>query len=333
MKLSFEVISQKGKRENNEDCSYPVSSHSPSELFLVCDGVGGANKGEVASRIACKSIVEILDGKSELNFEELNKALEYAEHQLANYLSENPDSEGMATTLTLLMLQENAAFVGYAGDSRVYHIRDGEILFQTKDHSLINELISTGYITEEEAKTHPNRNVITKAITGDGKHTQADSFLIASIQVGDFFLLCSDGVLEAVDELFISKHFITNNSPQSIVKLIEQECSLKSNDNFSAIVVKVDELEDVITANKVLEKQENDLALHNYSDSHNVLVESRPAISTKLKSILLIAFLTAVAILLYYFFFKPTDKAKPQRHSSLEGTSSNSLYQAYNFIK
>jgi PPM family protein phosphatase len=304
MKLSFEVISKKGKRENNEDCTYPVSSQSASNLFLVCDGVGGANKGEVASSIVCKSIVEIIDEKPELNSEKLNKALEYAEHHLGKYLLENPDSEGMATTLTLLMIQQNAAFVGYAGDSRVYHVRDGEILFQTKDHSLINELISTGYITEEEAKTHPNRNVITRAITADGKHTQADSFLITNVQAGDFFLLCSDGVLEAVNELFISKYFINNNSPQSIVNLIEQECSLKSNDNFSAIVVKIDEKVDAITYNMVTEKHEDELTLHSYPDSPNVSIESRPASSTKLKLFLLTVFLAAVAMLLYYFFFK-----------------------------
>lgn len=239
MNLDFAVLSERGKRPGNEDCIFPHQAEPQMDLFIVCDGVGGANKGEVASRLVCEFLAhKYKDNKIE-HKAGFDADIFGCESKLQLHLSLNLDSEGMATTLALLKFQDNTAFIAHAGDSRVYHIREGQILYVTKDHSLVNELISTGYISEDEARTHPKKNVITKAITGDKNHTQADISTIPDIHTGDLFLLCSDGILEGIDTDFIADNFQSTSHPSFIIDLISKQCSMKSSDNYSAIVVKI----------------------------------------------------------------------------------------------
>jgi len=239
MNLDFAVISEKGKRPGNEDFIFPLHAEPQIDLFIVCDGVGGANRGDVASKLVCEYLAEKYKDTKIENYTGFDADIFGCESQLQHHLSLNSDSVGMATTLALLKFQDSTAIVAHAGDSRVYHIREGQILHVTKDHSLVNELISTGYISEEEARTHPKKNIITKAITGDKNHTQVDISMIPDINTGDLFLLCSDGILEGINTSFIEDNFHSSSPPSFIIDLISKQCSNKSNDNYSAIVVKI----------------------------------------------------------------------------------------------
>lgn len=243
MQISIQHITNVGKRENNEDHVLALPEHG---LFIVCDGVGGNNKGEIASSIACETISNyILNTKQKDSItSEINAAVEQTENALAEYISNSPESQGMATTLSFLHLANNTATIAHIGDSRVYHIRDGKILFQTQDHSLVNELLASGFIKPEEAKTHPKKNVITRAIQANGEHTSPEIKLLNNIQPNDYFLLCTDGVLEGIDNAFIENNFLADSSLNDLCVQIQEMCSIYSNDNYSGIFIKVISLVD-----------------------------------------------------------------------------------------
>lgn len=236
MKANYFTISEEGKRPYNEDFLF---LDSESNLFIVCDGVGGSNKGEVASRKACEFFSDYLSRFSDYSITGLEKALVDCESRFDEHTAQNPDTKGMATTLTLLKLFENKAVIGHIGDSRVYHVRNGEIMFQTVDHSFVNELVASGFLTPEEAKTHPKRNQITRAIQGSENNTYIDVNEIESIEENDYFILCSDGILEGISDEFIQNNFTENNSLENLKELILKDCREKSNDNFTAIVIKI----------------------------------------------------------------------------------------------
>ena len=186
------AITEKGGRSNNEDSIYPLPEQVTldQKLFMVCDGVGGAEKGEVASSLACESIQTFFSTflKDDPTPEFIHKAVHYAEVCFDSYVQEHPEAMGMATTLTMAYIASSGIVLAHIGDSRIYHLRKGEILYQTEDHSLVNSLVKLGKITPEEALTHPQRNVIIRAIQGTHTPTEADIITLNDIQPDDFLL-------------------------------------------------------------------------------------------------------------------------------------------------
>ena len=259
MKLQFKQLHETGKRGNNEDNVYPKSTEKKpvDNLFMVCDGVGGAEKGEVASSIACASVAEfmrIMQQTPEIIITDdlIQDAVHQAEQGMQNYIADFPESKGMASTFTMLYFTPQNAVIAHCGDSRVYHIRNGKILFQTHDHSLVNELLASGFIkTEEEARNHPKKNMITRALSGDKKDKAvADVKFIPNDEIfrDDLFLLCSDGVLESIENTTIEQIIKREKSPEEIINEIYTRCEGHSNDNYSAIVVKVMDGKEYIAA-------------------------------------------------------------------------------------
>lgn len=251
----IQKIHETGKRENNEDF---VLIDTQSKIYIVCDGVGGSSKGEEASKLAANSFKDFLVVREKVNPSSLKEALKFTEKKFDEFTSDKPESEGMATTLTFLHLYEDGTvIVAHCGDSRIYQIRDGKILFKTKDHSFVQELVDSGYITEEEALNHPKRNRITRAVQGSKKPTQLDIALLEDVKTNDFFLLCSDGILEGIDEKFISEKFVKDVDIETIKTEIIQKCVEHSNDNFSAILLEIEDNPNktTILTSKVKEKE------------------------------------------------------------------------------
>ncbi|MEZ4885210.1 MAG: protein phosphatase 2C domain-containing protein [Chitinophagales bacterium] len=238
-----------GKRGNNEDMIYPFSGSATKEdrLFIVCDGVGGANKGEIASLMICELFQAYFQEHDlqHVSKSDLEDALRFVEGKLWEYTQVHTECAGMASTLTLVHFNDaqNIVTIAWVGDSRIYHIRAGNILYETEDHSLVNELIKRGEITTEEAKVHPQRNVILRAISGSDNPSQISVHQIEEVEAGDFFMLCSDGILESVDE-----RILVTLLPKKEVNLekvcgkIKELCTQYSNDNYSMYLLQIEEV-------------------------------------------------------------------------------------------
>jgi len=187
------VITDTGrKRRRNEDayvCEPP--------LFAIADGMGGAQAGEVASRLAAAALRE--SGAKTLGGERrISDLIQEANRRVYDRSSTDPNTSGMGTTITVALVENDNVAFGHVGDSRAYLIRDGRMEQVTEDHSLVNELLKSGKLSREEAESHPQRSVITRAL-GTDPDVDVDTFTIAA-EAGDVFLLCSDGLTDMVGE-------------------------------------------------------------------------------------------------------------------------------------
>ena len=229
-----DCISELGKRSNNED----NFGYIQGATFVVCDGVGGSEKGEIASEITVKTFIDAFKQNPNADASEV---LQLAESKMTAYINQHDHVNGMATTLTFSQIRDNGIYVAWVGDSRVYQFRNGQIVFQTTDHSWVNEALHSGILTPEEAVNHPKAHVITRAIQGSHKPTSIDKVLLTDIQKGDLFLQCSDGVLETWSNEDLSALFASLRDPASILAKIKSECAQNSKDNFTAIVFQINE--------------------------------------------------------------------------------------------
>ena len=192
-------IHEIGHRDNQEDSIVQWNNH----LFVLCDGMGGHEKGEVASQTVCQSLAtwfqENVNSNDPFTDNQLRDALEYAYQQLDKYADGNPKQ--MGTTLTLLYIGKNGATAAHMGDSRIYHIRPAVgVLYQSRDHSLVYDLYQAGEISFEEMATYPQKNIVTRAMTpGEDNRMRPEIIHITDIQPGDYFYMCSDGMLEQMD--------------------------------------------------------------------------------------------------------------------------------------
>ena len=200
-------IHEIGQRDNQEDALWPIGATVENRLFVLCDGMGGHEHGEVASQTVCQSIgkwyKEHINAEDVLDDDQLREAIEYAYTELDKYA--DGSIRQMGTTLTLLYIGSKGITAAHMGDSRIYHIRptDG-VLYLSRDHSLVFDLFQAGEITYEEIATYPHKNMVTRAMTpGEDNRMRPDIIHITDIQPGDYFYTCSDGMLEQMsnDEL------------------------------------------------------------------------------------------------------------------------------------
>jgi serine/threonine protein phosphatase PrpC len=190
---AYAVSSDTGrKRRRNED-SYVIAP----PLFAVADGMGGAQAGEIASRLAAGALEETDLGAGS-GEERVTSLIQEANRRVYERSNEDPSVSGMGTTITVALVGDTGVTIGHVGDSRAYRYRDGSIEQITEDHSLVNELMKSGKLSPEEAETHPQRSVITRAL-GTDPDVDVDSFTLET-QSGDVFLLCSDGLTTMVDD-------------------------------------------------------------------------------------------------------------------------------------
>jgi protein phosphatase len=180
------------KRRRNED-AYVVAP----PLFAVADGMGGAQAGEVASKLAAAALSDT-DPGSLSGTERVTSLFQEANRRVYERSATDPAVSGMGTTMTVALVEGNDVVIGHVGDSRAYRLRDGRIEQLTDDHSLVNELMKSGKLSPEEAETHPQRAVITRAL-GTDPDVDVDAFAVPA-QAGDVFLICSDGLTTMVDD-------------------------------------------------------------------------------------------------------------------------------------
>jgi PPM family protein phosphatase len=186
-------------RKANED-AYGLNVNDPDGVcnFVVCDGMGGAAAGEVASRMAVDAMLQAMR-KTPLTLETLQQAVDEANHNVHRSAEQDPARAGMGTTLVAMATRENRAWVAHVGDSRCYRFRDDRLESLTRDHSLVDEQVRLGQLTPAQAEVSPMRNVITRAVgTQDEVDADVTEFMVAA---GDLYLLASDGLMrEVADE-------------------------------------------------------------------------------------------------------------------------------------
>ena len=253
-KIKAYNLQELGQRQNQEDSLFPALCKSTPDdrLFVLLDGMGGHEKGEVASATVCEticsSILSAWNPNEALSDELFLQALSAAYEALD--AKDNSEERKMGTTLTFLCLHTNGATVAHIGDSRVYQLRpaskksQARIVFRTQDHSLVNDLVKIGEITEEEAKHHPQKNVITRAMQPCQEHrAKADIAHLTDIQPGDYFYMCSDGMLEeASDENIlniITKPNVTDEQKLEMLRQVTED----NKDNHTAHLIHIDKVE------------------------------------------------------------------------------------------
>jgi PPM family protein phosphatase len=179
-------------RRRNEDY-YVVAP----PLFCVADGMGGAQAGEVASRLAAAAVEDVVDHGGPSGEGRVTALIQEANRRVYERASADPTVSGMGTTMTVALVERDGVTIGHVGDSRAYLVRDGTLTQLTEDHSLVNELVKSGRLSREEAEQHPQRSVITRAL-GTDPDVDVDAFTVDA-KAGDLFLLCSDGLTSMVD--------------------------------------------------------------------------------------------------------------------------------------
>ena len=228
-------------RKSNED-AYGLDLRNDQGVcnFIVCDGMGGAAAGEIASRMAVEAMLHAMsDGV--LTRETFQEAVDAANHSVHHSAEQNPARAGMGTTLVAMATRGDRAWVAHVGDSRCYRMRDGGLERLTHDHSLVDEQVRLGQLTPAQAETSPMRNVITRAV---GTHETVDvDVRIVDVRPGDAFLLCSDGLHGELDDDEIAGVLREHPTPMDAVgQLIDTANDKGSADNVTAVLVQLSAL-------------------------------------------------------------------------------------------
>ncbi|MCL2249018.1 MAG: Stp1/IreP family PP2C-type Ser/Thr phosphatase [Oscillospiraceae bacterium] len=231
-------------RQHNQDVFYThVDEERDTAIFVVCDGMGGANAGNIASTLAAETFMEymqrqISDFTNQTDVvNKMTDAVLAANSKVFDKSNLSLEYSGMGTTLTAAVSTKFGEVVANVGDSRLYHITKSEVRQITKDHSVVEEMIERGEITRDEAHTHPNKNFITRAI-GTSVHEPPDIFFV-DLKPGEFLLLCSDGF----SNLATHKDILTQlNKGKSVKKSCEFFVTLALSrgapDNVTVVVCK-----------------------------------------------------------------------------------------------
>lgn len=244
---------------HQEDNIFPAyeQQNNSDRLFILCDGMGGHEAGEVASSTVCSamstSVFEsVPDSEGDFTDDDLRKAINDAFNALdALPLGDVSAEKKMGTTMTFLKFHNKGCTIAHMGDSRVYHIRPGKgredtkILFKTNDHSLVNDLIKVGELTPEEAKQSKQKNIITRAMQPKmERRPKPDVYHTVDIKAGDYFYMCSDGMLEQMEDDNLLFNFSeATGADENKVDILTQATS-QNLDNHSAIIIHVLEVID-----------------------------------------------------------------------------------------
>ncbi len=229
-------------REINQDSYYISDSIDEVQLYMLADGMGGYNGGEIASKLAIQTAKSYIEN----NFKQIEKdkdsiiqllasSMEYANMIVFEKSKENKELEGMGTTLEICLIYNNKAFIGHIGDSRIYRIRKEFIRKLTQDHSYVQKLVKDGKITQEEAVHHPQKNMLMKAL-GCNAFVEPD-VMVKGFLKDDIIVINSDGLTNLVDQEEIFKIAKKNieQAPKELVKLANDRGGY---DNITVVIIK-----------------------------------------------------------------------------------------------
>lgn len=229
-------------RELNEDYFYISYPDDPIQLFILADGMGGYNGGEIASKMAVTAAKNYILSNYEKSKQSRESLLElvrsssqYANMVVYEKAKENAELTNMGTTLDVCLIHQNKVFISHIGDSRIYRKRKDFFRKLTKDHSYVQQLMDEGKITKEESLNHPKKNMLMKAL-GCTPFIEPDA-MVRGFLKDDVFLMCSDGLTNMVPEEEICR--IIRENPTDATKLLVQQANdLGGRDNITAIIIR-----------------------------------------------------------------------------------------------
>jgi protein phosphatase len=231
---AYAVSSDTGRRRRRNEDNYVVAP----PLFAVADGMGGAQAGEVASQLAASALEggdsAALDGTAGID-----ALIQEANRRIYDRASTDPSASGMGTTMTVALVEGMTVAIGHVGDSRAYLVRGEQMEQLTDDHSLVNELVKSGKLSEEEAHAHPQRSVITRAV-GTDPDVDVDGFTIEA-EDGDVFLICSDGLSDMVadEEILELVHHHRDDLDKAVKALVAAANRGGGEDNITAVAFRI----------------------------------------------------------------------------------------------
>ncbi len=240
-----QAIYETGKRDNQEDSIFPAigKATDKARIFVLCDGMGGHEHGEVASQTVCETIPRFLSEHwpedDRVSDQLVTDAIEAAYKALDG--KDDGAAKRMGTTLTLVILHANGCTAAHIGDSRIYHIRTAEkrLLYRSRDHSLVFDLFQAGEISFEEMSTSKQKNIITKAMQpGIDNRCRPDITHIGDLRDGDYIYMCSDGMLERMDDSVLTEILCSADSDDDKRKKLIKETKDNS-DNHSAFLIHI----------------------------------------------------------------------------------------------
>ncbi|NLX61058.1 MAG: Stp1/IreP family PP2C-type Ser/Thr phosphatase [Tissierellia bacterium] len=241
--MNIGVKTSKGRiREINQDFYY-ISADSKYPLFIIADGMGGHKAGEVASKMAVEIIGSTLEKEmNNLKLEDeyivkiIKRSIWKANEEIYKRSLEREECFGMGTTVTLAWDIKEKIYIGHVGDSRAYLLRNNELYQITEDHSLVEELIKNGSISREEAKNHPQKNVITRAV-GTSREIHVD-VIIKEKNKGDILLLCTDGLTNMLNDDEIKELLLDDDMQRACENLVDLSNDKGGFDNISVVAIK-----------------------------------------------------------------------------------------------
>jgi serine/threonine protein phosphatase PrpC len=298
---AYAVASDTGRRRRRNEDNYVVTP----PLFAVADGMGGAQAGEVASQLAA-SAVEGGDSNGLSGPERVDALIQEANRRIYDRATTDPTASGMGTTMTVALVEGMTVAIGHVGDSRAYLVRSDTMEQLTEDHSLVNELLKSGKLSEEEAQVHPQRSVITRAV-GTDPDVDVDDFTIEA-EDGDIFLICSDGLTDMVDDEEILELVAENRDDldKAVKALVAAANRGGGEDNITAVAFRISaeaapSAEDTV-AMPALDGDEPDEQTREYVEEEPAeeeepaaeAVETGP-VARRVRLVLIVLFLLAVA--------------------------------------
>ena len=299
---------------HQEDSIYPAygRQNDTDRLFILCDGMGGHDAGEVASGTVCEAMSKSVladghDAEGIFTDHDLKLALEAAVAALNQ--KDLGGEKKMGTTMTFLKLHNAGATIAHMGDSRVYHIRPGKtgkdtrIMFATEDHSLVNELIKIGELTKDEARRSKQKNIITRAMQPHMDNTvEADVYHTSDIRPGDYFYMCSDGMLEQgdmEDGTSLRNIFSEQGGDDNRKLKILTGVTAKNRDNHTAFIIHILDVKDPIEIKEKQVKRDDKII----KTSGTVISNNRSDSKNKFWTILITVMISLIILcfLLYCF--------------------------------
>jgi protein phosphatase len=235
-RIKHVTVSKQGKRKKNEDDFFPHENQQHNNLFMVCDGIGGHGDGDLAAAFVQMQLARELNEVQQVSAKIIKQAILKTDEKLKYYALQigNPK---MGSTVAAIQFLEERAVIGWVGDSRVYHFRNGQIRFKTTDHTLMELMIENGELSQAETKDFPLKHVIYQAVGPIDSKIKPSAIELTDVMPGDFFFIATDGVFEAWNDQELEQLFLHENA--DFTQELTEKCNRLSKDNFTFTIISI----------------------------------------------------------------------------------------------